>query len=128
VQAHVEKMYFIFNLEYRYAALSRGMLHRLSTKSHAQQKPKYPSEMSGTQWPNTLHISLNQKKLDGPVSVWADELQWLVFKYWMFRFPKPEVLVFTGLFPTASFWGRSIKPFPLPPLEAASATHEIHSS
>jgi hypothetical protein len=68
VQAQVEKMYFIFNLEYRYAALSRLMLHRLSTKSHAQQKPNYPSEMSETQWPHTLHISLNQVKLDGPVS------------------------------------------------------------
>jgi hypothetical protein len=53
--------------EYRYAALSRRMLHRLSTKSHAQQKPKYLSEMSETQWPHTLHISLNQKKSDGPV-------------------------------------------------------------
>ncbi len=49
VQAQVEEMHFIFNLEYRYAALSRGMLHRLSTKSHAQQKTKYPSEMSETQ-------------------------------------------------------------------------------
>jgi hypothetical protein len=68
VQAQVEEMYFIFNLEYRYAALSRGMLHKLSTKSHAQQKPKYPSEMSETQWPHTLHISLNQGKPDGPVS------------------------------------------------------------
>jgi hypothetical protein len=29
-------MYFIFNLEYEYVALSRGMLHRWSTKSHAQ--------------------------------------------------------------------------------------------
>jgi hypothetical protein len=26
--------------------LSKGMLHRLLIKSHAQQKPKYPSEMS----------------------------------------------------------------------------------
>jgi hypothetical protein len=87
-------MYFIFNLEYRYVALSRGMLHRLSTKSHAQQKPKYPSEMSETQWPHTLHISLNQGKPDGPV--WADELQRLVFKYRMFRFPKQDISVFTG--------------------------------
>jgi hypothetical protein len=84
-------MYFIFNLEYSYAALSRGMLHRLSIKSHAQQKIKYPSEMSKTHWLHTLHISLNQEnqmvrfpKLE--VSVWADELQWLVFKYRMFRF------------------------------------------
>jgi hypothetical protein len=44
------------------------MLHRLSTKSHAQQKPKYPSEMSEIQWPHTLHISLKQEKPDGPVS------------------------------------------------------------
>jgi hypothetical protein len=100
VQAQVEEMYFIFNLEYRYAALLRGMLHTLSTKSHAQQKPKYPSEMSETQWPHTLHISLNQKKLNGLVpklkgSVWADELQQLVFKYRMFRFPKPDVPIFT---------------------------------
>jgi hypothetical protein len=82
VQAQVEEIYFIFNLEYRYAALSRGMLHRLSTKSHAQQKPKDISEMSETQWLHTLHISLNQQKSDGPV--WADELQRLVFKYQMF--------------------------------------------
>jgi hypothetical protein len=68
VQAQVEEMYFIFNLEYKYTALSRGMLHRLSTKSHAQQKPKYPSEMSETQWSHTLHISLNHEKLNDPVS------------------------------------------------------------
>jgi hypothetical protein len=41
-------MYFIFNIEYRYVTLSRGMLHTLSIKSHAQQKTKYPSEMSET--------------------------------------------------------------------------------
>jgi hypothetical protein len=68
VQARVEEMYFILNLEYRYAALSRGVLHRLSIKSHAQQKPNYPSEMSETQWPHTLHISLSQEKPGGPVS------------------------------------------------------------
>jgi hypothetical protein len=33
-------------------------------------------------------------KLEG--LVWADELQQLVFKYRMFQFPKPNVLVFTG--------------------------------
>jgi hypothetical protein len=33
-------------------------------------------------------------KPEGPV--WADELQQLVFKYRMFRFPKPDVSVFTG--------------------------------
>jgi hypothetical protein len=68
VQAQVEEIYFIFNLEYRYAALSREMLHRLSTKSHAQQKHKYPSEMSEMQWSHTLHISLKQEKSNGPVS------------------------------------------------------------
>jgi hypothetical protein len=76
VQAQVEEIYFIFNLEYRYAALSRRMLHRLSTKSHTQQNPKYLSEMSEIQWLHTLHISLNQGKSDGPI--WADELQRLV--------------------------------------------------
>jgi hypothetical protein len=84
VQAQVEKMYFIFNLEYMYATLSRWMLHRLSTKSHAQQNSKYPSEMSETQWSHTLHISVNRGKMDGPV--WADELQRLVSKYRMFWF------------------------------------------
>jgi hypothetical protein len=68
VQAQAEEMYFIFNLEYRYVTLSKGMLHRLSTKSHAQQKTNYISEMSEIQWPHTLHISLNQVKPDGPVS------------------------------------------------------------
>jgi hypothetical protein len=82
--------------------------------------------MSETQWPHTLHISLNQGKLDGPV--WAEEIQWLVFKCRMFQFPKPDVSVFTGQFPMASFWGASIKAFPLPPFEGAGATHEIHSS
>jgi hypothetical protein len=67
MQAQVKKMYFICNFEYRYAALSRGMLHRLSTKSYAQQKFKYPSEMSETQWTHTLHVSWNQGKLDGSV-------------------------------------------------------------
>jgi hypothetical protein len=67
VQAQIEEMHFIFNLEYSYAALSKGMLYRLSIKSHAQQKPKYPSEISETQWSHTLHISLNQEKLDYPV-------------------------------------------------------------
>jgi hypothetical protein len=80
VQAQVEEIYFIFNLEDRYATLPRGMLRRLSTKSHAHLKPKYPSE--------------NQEKSDD--LVWADELQHLVLKYRMFWFPKLDVLVFTG--------------------------------
>jgi hypothetical protein len=57
VQAQVEEIYFIFNLEYMYATLSREMLHKLSTKSHAQQKPKYPSEMSEIQWPHTPYLT-----------------------------------------------------------------------
>jgi pyoverdine/dityrosine biosynthesis protein Dit1 len=73
VQAQVEGIYFIFNIEYKYAALSRGILYRLSIKSHAQQKPKYLGEMSETQWSHTLHISLNQEKPD--VLIWAAELQ-----------------------------------------------------
>jgi hypothetical protein len=68
LQAQVEEMYFIFNIEYRYAALSKEILRRLSIKSHAQQKLKYLSKMCEIQWPHTLHISLNQKKSDGPVS------------------------------------------------------------
>jgi GDP-D-mannose dehydratase len=67
VQAQVEEMYFIFNLEYRYVALSREMLYRLSTKSHVQQNYSYPSEMSETRWAHTLHILLNQEKSNGPI-------------------------------------------------------------
>jgi hypothetical protein len=33
IQAKVEEMYFIFNLECRHAALTRGILHGLLTKS-----------------------------------------------------------------------------------------------
>jgi hypothetical protein len=29
-------------------------------------------------------------------SIWADELQRLVFKYRMFQFSKPDVPIFTG--------------------------------
>jgi hypothetical protein len=59
VQAQVEEMYFICNLECRHAALSRGMPHGLLTKFQCSTKPKYSSEISETQWPHTLHISLN---------------------------------------------------------------------
>jgi hypothetical protein len=72
--------------------------------------------MRETIWPQTLHISLNLGKPDGPVSqtgwsgfqnrmirfpkpegpVLADELQRLYFKFRMFRFAKPDVPVFTG--------------------------------
>jgi hypothetical protein len=40
---------------------------------------------------------------------------------------KPDILVFTGYFPTASFWGTSIKASPLPPLVAAGANHKTYS-
>jgi hypothetical protein len=49
VQAQVEEIYFIFNLECRYVTLSRGILYRLPIKSHAQQKPINTNEMSETQ-------------------------------------------------------------------------------
>jgi hypothetical protein len=49
VQAQVEEMDFIFNLECRHAALLRGMLHRLPTKDQCSTKPKNPSEMSEIQ-------------------------------------------------------------------------------
>jgi hypothetical protein len=53
-------------------------------------------------------------------SIWADELQRLVSKYRMFRF-------LLASFQQLVFGGTSIKTFPLHPLEAAGATHEIHS-
>jgi hypothetical protein len=59
VQAQDEEMYFIFNLEYRHATLSRGIPHGLPTKSQCSTKPKNPNEMSETQWSHTLHISLD---------------------------------------------------------------------
>jgi hypothetical protein len=40
VQAQVEEMYFIFNLECRHAALLRGIPHGLPTKSQYSTKPK----------------------------------------------------------------------------------------
>jgi hypothetical protein len=45
VQAQV-KMYFIFNLEYRYVALSRGILHGLPTKSQCALKYLKPKRES----------------------------------------------------------------------------------
>jgi hypothetical protein len=68
MQAQVEEVLFIFNLESRYAALSRGMLQRLLNKLSCSTKPKNPSEKRETLWPQTLHISLNLGKPDGPVS------------------------------------------------------------
>jgi hypothetical protein len=35
VQAQVEEIYFIFNLEYRHAPLSRGIPHELPTRSQS---------------------------------------------------------------------------------------------
>jgi hypothetical protein len=68
MQAQVEEIYFIVNLECRHATLSRGMLHGLPTKSQCSTKAENPGERRETQWAHTLHISLNQRKLDGPVS------------------------------------------------------------
>jgi hypothetical protein len=67
VQTQVKEMYFIFNLECRRAALSKGIPHILPIKSQCSTKPKNSSEMSETQYPHTLHISLNQEKSDGSV-------------------------------------------------------------
>jgi hypothetical protein len=67
VQAQVEEKYFIFNLEYRNVALTRGIPHRLPTKSQRSTKPKIPSEMSETQGSHILHISVNLGKPDDPV-------------------------------------------------------------
>jgi hypothetical protein len=67
VQAQVEENVLTFNLEYRNPALSRGIPHGLLTKSQCSIKAKTPSEMSETQQPYTLHISLNLEKLDGSV-------------------------------------------------------------
>jgi hypothetical protein len=54
VRAQVEEKYFIFNIEYWSAALSRGISHGLPTKSQCSTYPKNPSEMSETQWPHAL--------------------------------------------------------------------------
>jgi hypothetical protein len=71
----------LFNLEFRYAALLRGMLHRIVNKVSCSTKPKNPSEMSETQWPHTLHISLNLEKPDGPVLI--DELRSVKGIHWV---------------------------------------------
>jgi hypothetical protein len=52
-----------------YLIFSIGMsLYQEGSYIDSQQKPKYPREMSETQWPHTLHISLNQEKSDGLAS------------------------------------------------------------
>jgi hypothetical protein len=75
--------------------------------------------MSETYWPHTLHILLNLEKQDSPVFPVTDIIQILDILV-----PKPDVPVFTDYFSTASFWGLSIKAFPLPPLKAAGSTNE----
>jgi hypothetical protein len=45
VQAQIEELYFIFNLEYRYAALLRGIPHGLPIKSQCSTSPKNLREM-----------------------------------------------------------------------------------
>ena len=75
MQAQVEEVHFIFNLEFRNAALSRGMLHRLSTKSHAQQSLKtqvrwekqYDHKHSTSHW-TWENRMVRFPKPDGPVS------------------------------------------------------------
>jgi hypothetical protein len=67
--------------------------------------PKTPSEMSKTQWPHTLHLSQNPKKLYIPVSK-SEGLVCPVTA--IIQIPeisvsKPDVSVSTDYFPTASF-------------------------
>jgi hypothetical protein len=77
------------------------MLHRLSTKSHAQQSLKtqvrwekqYDHKHSTSHW-TWENRMVRFPKPDGPVL--ADELQRLYFNFRMFRFAKPDVPVFTG--------------------------------
>jgi hypothetical protein len=47
--------------------------------------------MSETQWPYTLHISLNQRTQEGPVLAVIT-----IFQISDVSAPKPDVLVFTG--------------------------------
>jgi hypothetical protein len=82
--------------------------------------------MSKTQWPHTLHISLNQEKPYVPVSK-PECLVWpitAIIQISDVLVLKSDISVFTGKFPMARFWGISIKAFPLPPLEGASSTNE----
>jgi hypothetical protein len=58
VQAQVELVDFIFNLEYKLPLFQHGY-HIDSNKVSMLTWPKNPSEMSETQWPHILHISLN---------------------------------------------------------------------
>jgi hypothetical protein len=102
VQAQIKEMYSIFNLEYRHATLSRGMLHMLPTKSQCITKAQ---KLKWDEWNTiatyTLYISLNQGKSKCPISQIRGSglgrfLQRLVFKFRMFQFLKPSVLIFTG--------------------------------
>jgi hypothetical protein len=91
VQAQAKEVYFIFDLEYRNATLSRAIPHRLPTKSQYSTKPKNPSEMRGTQWPHSLHLSLNPGKSD--VSIWPATT---IFQILDVPVLKRDVLVSTG--------------------------------
>jgi hypothetical protein len=98
VQAQVEEKYFIFNLEYRNVALSRGISHGLPTKYQCSTYPKNPSEMIKTQWPHTLQPSLNPEKPyvlvfkpEGPVCPLR-----AIFQIPGGSVPKPDVSVSTS--------------------------------
>jgi hypothetical protein len=62
VQVQFKELYFIFNLEYRLPLYQEGYHMNCQQSLNAQYNLKISSEMSETQWPHTLHISLNQKK------------------------------------------------------------------
>ncbi len=94
MQAQVEEMHFIFNLEFRYAALSRGMLHRLSTKSHAQQTLK--TQVRWVKHNGLIHSTSHQtlEKSNVPILEvgcpgicgFTDKTKWSSFPNWTVRF------------------------------------------
>jgi hypothetical protein len=57
----VEGIDFIFNLEYNCRSIKRDTTW-IANKVSMLTYPKNSSEISETQWPHTLHISLNQEK------------------------------------------------------------------
>jgi hypothetical protein len=85
--------------------------------------------MSETQWPHTLYISLNQGKLDSPVSqIRGSCLDSLVTTA---SFQKLDVLIFKTVYfsfywlvSNVYFLGDKYKSSPLPHLEGVGATHE----
>jgi hypothetical protein len=98
VQTQVEKMYFIFNLEYRNVALSREITHGLPTKSQWSQSLK-----TQVRWVknNGLIHSTSHKTLDKPyvpVSKSEGPVCPVVTIFWILDvpIPKPDVSISTS--------------------------------